>query len=147
MRPGALAASFIAGVLAGSLAGPQLWQRAQAAPPEGKRTGRLIVGLSPPVTPPEVLALGRQLGARIVNVAPDGAFVLICPKGQSPRAVKRRSGRVTSVDPEVVMGVPQEKQELLLVIPMRRLPGKLVGPPADLSKPKKPDRHAAPRGR
>lgn len=107
-----------------------------------RSTGRLIVGVKPgePVLPTEVVALGKQLGARIINVAPDGGFMLVLPKrGTTPGKIRSRSGgRVVSVDQEIYMGTPESLKSLLLVVPIRRLPYELMSPSEKKAARKKP---------
>ncbi len=119
--PGFLLGLIVGGTVAGALS-------ALPAAPQ-----RLVVGLKQPATPANVKTLARQLGSQIVQVAPSGAYLLIIPKkGQTAAAILKASPSIAYVEPEVAMGVADPERDLLMVIPIQRAPGKLIGVPPDL---------------
>jgi len=143
---GAGAALLLIGWLFGAAQSGTPRQGPAAAATMQRNTGRLIVGVKPtmPILPSEVAALGKQLGAKIMNVAPDGAFMLVMPrKGTTPTKIRSRGGeRVVSVDREIYMGTAESNRSLLLVVPIRRLPGDVIAMPK--AKAKKPPPKAPP---
>ncbi len=126
-------ACFFAGRQSGDLAGAQPGA-VEAATPRRQETGRMVVGLTRPATPDVIKQIAKDLRAQIVNVSPRGAYVLVLPRpGTTAKELARRSREVAYVEPEIVMGISDPDHDFVLVIPMyRRLPGKVVGPPADI---------------
>lgn len=101
---------------------------------DARETGRLIVGMKTPPTPAVVKELAKETKGKIVAVGPGGAFVLLLPKkGTTAEQVERAHRNISYVEPEIVMGVDDPRYETVLVVPMKRLPGKVVGPPADIA--------------
>ncbi len=76
---------------------------------------RLILKVQPKVTPIEATRLSGQLSVRIVNVSPDGEYLLVLPEaGVGPAALKGRRVKVDPANGKIVAIVMVERE-----IPMR----------------------------
>lgn len=107
--------------------------------PIGAAEPRVIVGLKEPATPAIVKELARELKGRIVRVGPGGAFILVVPKrGTTNEQLRASSPRISYVESDVAMGVPDAGHELLLVVPFHRVPASLGSPKITLPPARTP---------
>lgn len=92
------------------------------ADPAAQPTGRIVVGLKQPTSPPVVRAVAKALRAKVVSVAPGRAYVLLSPSAKRLSLTQMRHAHpaIAYVEAEVVMGTTPESGALLMVIPGRR---------------------------
>lgn len=92
------------------------------ADPAAQKTGRIVVGLKQPTSPPVVRAVAKALKAKVVSVAPGSAYVLLKPGAGRLNLAQMRQAHpaIAYVEAEVVMGTAPENGALLMVIPGRR---------------------------
>ena len=118
--------SLFVGISIGAgLAGPVSGQKAGRVPTPRSLTApmRVVVGLKDPLTPPVIRELKAVFGARIMNIAPGGAYALVLLRpGETLDEVQAKSRRISFVEPEVVMGATKEARTAVVVIPAPKWP-------------------------
>lgn len=118
-RVSTLLAGLSIGVVLGAGGVAPSLRAAHAAP----APSRVIVGLKDPVTPADIAEMKRIFRGRVLNVAPDGAYVLVLLRpGETRAQVQARSKRIKFVDPEAPMGFAKEARGDILLIPAPRAP-------------------------
>lgn len=110
--------TLVAGIGIGVMLAQSPMPRADAAK---AKPSRVVVGLKDPLTPPVIRELRRTFGARLLTIAPGGAYALVLLRpGETLAAVQARSRRIAWVEPEVAMSLSPDARGAALVIPAPR---------------------------